>query len=235
MNVTAMIPARMGSERLKLKNLALLNGRPMISYVIGAAKASGVFDRIVVNSDGPVFQKIAQRYGVDFNLEPQHLGAAKSDDVVYNFLLHNPCDVVAWVNPISPLQSGEEIREVVNYFLQNGLDSLITVKNEQVHSVYQGEPINFSLQGLFAKTQELTPVQPFVYSVMMWRTETFIGEYEKHGYALLCGKLGYFPVSKQSSVIIKTDEDLMIAESILKARDHLGGYQVSYDELAAVR
>ena len=51
---------------------------------------------------------------------------------------------------------------------------------------------------------------------------------------MLSGKLGYFPVSKQSSVIIKTDEDLMIAESILKARGSQGGYQVLYDELAAV-
>ena len=32
--------------------------------------------------------------------------------------------------------------------------------------------------------------------------------FERQGYALLCRKLGYFPVSKKSSVIIKTDEDM---------------------------
>ena len=31
-NIVAMIPARKGSERLKLKNLALLKGHPLISY-----------------------------------------------------------------------------------------------------------------------------------------------------------------------------------------------------------
>ena len=37
MYITAMIPARMGSERLEKKNLALLDGNPLISYAIKAA------------------------------------------------------------------------------------------------------------------------------------------------------------------------------------------------------
>ena len=37
MHITAMIPARMGSERLEKKNLALLDGNPLISYAIKAA------------------------------------------------------------------------------------------------------------------------------------------------------------------------------------------------------
>ena len=44
----AMIPARIGSTRLKMKNLALIAGKPMIAHVIEAAKASGVFDQVVL-------------------------------------------------------------------------------------------------------------------------------------------------------------------------------------------
>ena len=233
MKVIAMVPARMGSERLKMKNLALLNGRPLISYAIEAAKASGVFSRIVVNSDGDVFREIAQRYDVEYYARPPQLGSSdtKSDDVIYDFVLKHPCDLVAWVNPISPLQTGNEIRDVVNYFIQENLDSLITVKDEQVHCVYNGEPINFSVKGLFAKTQDLQPVQSFVYSVMMWRTQVFTEAYQRQGYALLCGKLGYFPVSKESSMIIKTDVDLKMAESVLRVNSGEHGYEVRYDEL----
>ena len=68
---------------------------------------------------------------------------------------------------------------------------------------------------------------------MMWRTTTFLKAYEKQGYALLFGKLGYFPVSTRSSFIIKTDEDLMIAESILKATRGDQEYSILYDELVA--
>ena len=35
-NIIAMIPARIGSTRFKMKNLALLDGKPMISYAIEA-------------------------------------------------------------------------------------------------------------------------------------------------------------------------------------------------------
>lgn len=236
MKVVAMIPARMGSERLPLKNLALLNGRPLISYAIEAAKSSGMFDRVVLNSDGERFQEIADRYGIDFYLRPTELGSSetKSDTLVHQFMEEHPSDAVAWVNPISPLQTGEEVRNVVKYFHKENLDSLITVVDEQVHCVFEGEPINFKVEEIFAKTQDLAPVQSFVYSVMMWRTSAFMEAFQCRGHALMCGKLGYYPVSKRSAVIIKTDEDLMIADSILKSDEHENGFQVHYDQLADV-
>ena len=40
MRIVAEIPARAGSKRVKNKNLRLLNGKPMISYVIEEAKKS---------------------------------------------------------------------------------------------------------------------------------------------------------------------------------------------------
>lgn len=56
--IFAMIPARYGSTRLKMKNLALIAGEPMISYAIVAAKESGVFNRIFVNSENVIFKKL---------------------------------------------------------------------------------------------------------------------------------------------------------------------------------
>ncbi len=231
--IIAMIPARKGSTRLKIKNLALLRGKPLIAYAIDAAKSSGVFDKIVLNSDYGVFAKIARHYGVDFYLRPEELGSSttKSDSVVYDFMLKYPSDIVAWVNPTSPLQTGKEIREVISYFLEKRLDTLITVKNEQVHCIYDGKPVNFKMCEVFAQTQDLKPVQPFVYSIMMWRTKTFIKEFDRNGYALFCGKVGYYPVSKETSIIIKTKEDLMLAEYVLKAKQSIGSYEIKYDDV----
>ena len=75
--IYAMIPARYGSTRLQMKNLALINGQPMISYAINAAKESNIFDKVVVNSEHVVFEKIADRYGVDFYQRPSFLGWAR--------------------------------------------------------------------------------------------------------------------------------------------------------------
>ena len=45
------IPARYGSKRVKNKNLKLLNGKPMISYVIEASKKSKLVSEIYVNTE----------------------------------------------------------------------------------------------------------------------------------------------------------------------------------------
>jgi len=219
--VIAMIPARVGSERLKHKNLRMLGGKPVIAYVIDSAKEADVFEHIVVNSDQSVFGKIAERHGVEFFLRSQELGTSetKSDDVIADFMDHHKGDILVWVNPIAPLQPASEIRAVVEYFIDQGFDSLITVKDEQVHSLYQGKPVNFSVEGLFAKTQDLTPIQPFVYSLMMWRYRTFLNHYHENGYALLSGRVGYYSVHKDSTIILKYEDDLRMAEAVLRSRE----------------
>jgi CMP-N-acetylneuraminic acid synthetase len=234
LKIYAMIPARFGSTRLKMKNLALIDGRPMISYVVNAAQDSGIFDKIIINSDHDVFKSIAVRYNVDFYHRPENLGSssAKSDSVVADFMEVFPdADIVVWVNSIAPFQTGEEISKVVDYFINNKLDSLITVEDQQVHCNFKNQAVNYDLNGLFAQTQDLLPVQPFVYSIMMWRRATFLEEFTKNGYALFCGNFGVFSVSKLSNNIIKTAEDLKLADLLMRSINMSSGYQVKYDNL----
>lgn len=231
--IIAMIPARMGSTRLARKNLAILHGKPLIYYAITAARESGVFDRLVVNSENPVFGEIATRYGAEFYQRPEKLGGStiKSDDVVYDFMVNNPGNITAWVNSTSPLQTADEVKKVIEYFCKENLDSLITVREEQVHCLHGGKPLNFSEEGLFAQTQDLVPVQRFVYSIMMWRNKTFMKDYKKRGYAFFCGKTGYYPVSKASALIVKTEEDLRLIEYVMTGRDMKKDYHLNYEEV----
>ena len=57
--IVAMIPAKLGSTRLAMKNLALINGKPAIYYAIKAARESGIFSKIIINAEDAVFSKIA--------------------------------------------------------------------------------------------------------------------------------------------------------------------------------
>lgn len=231
--IVAMVPAKIGSRRLAMKNLALINGEPLVYYAIKAAKESDIFDRIVVNAEDALFSEIARRYHVDFYKRPKRLvgPTTKTDVVVYDFLKKNICDIVAWVSPIAPFQTGEQVKNIVEFFIKKRLDSLITVKNEQVHCIYKDKPINFEAKGLFARTQELTPVQPFVYSTMMWRRDVFVRMFEKKGHAILCGKTGFYPVSKLSAAIIKKKEDLMLADYLMRQATRNKKYRVNYDKI----
>jgi CMP-N-acetylneuraminic acid synthetase len=213
-----MIPARLGSQRLAQKNLVLLAGEPLISYAIRAATDSGVFDRVVINSESLVFKKVAEVYGAEFYHRPEELASAEaqSDDVVQDFMLNHQTDVVAWVNPIAPLQPADEVREVMTHFVEADLDSLITVREEPVHCNYQGRPLNYDPDEKFARTQDLAPVERFVYSLMVWKTQTFLDTYDKNGYAVLFGKMGFPAVSRESSIIVKKEEDIRMCEYILQ-------------------
>lgn len=230
-NIVAMVPARVGSTRLKMKNLALLGDKPVIAYAIDAARDAGCFARVVVNSDSDVFRGIAKRYGAEFYQRPEALGSSttKSDHVVHDFIQRHPCDIVVWVNPIAPLQTAGEVRAIVDDFRARQLDTLITVKDEQVHCLYGGEPLNFRLDDVFAQTQDLTPVQCFVYSIMMWRTHTFAAAFDERGYALLSGRVGYYAVGRESSILIKTEEDLRLAEHVVRTRLAGAALPVRYD------
>lgn len=64
MNI-AVIPARGGSRRIPRKNIREFHGRPIIAYSIDAAKASGLFERIVVTSDDPKTRIIARQCGAE--------------------------------------------------------------------------------------------------------------------------------------------------------------------------
>ncbi len=229
----AMIPARIGSTRLKMKNLALIGGKPMIGWAIEAAIESGAFDRVVVNADHRAFAPIAERFGAEFYLRPAALGSSdtKSDDVVADFMRAHPAEIVAWVNSIAPLQPPAEISAIVDHFRAQNLDSLITVEDKQVHCLAGGQPVNFSFAGKFAQTQDLVPVRPFVYSVMMWRTAPFLADMDKQGHAFFCGKFEAYPVGKLSSLIVKTEEDLLILDAIARSRK-VGTWSLAYDELA---
>jgi len=61
----AVIPARGGSQRIPRKNIRLLNGKPLLAYSIEVAKASGLFDRIVVSTDDEEIAEVAREYGAD--------------------------------------------------------------------------------------------------------------------------------------------------------------------------
>ena len=216
--IIAMVPARAGSTRLKWKNLALLNGKPLISYAIQAALNSGAFDKVIVNSDDPVFGDVAAQYGAEFYLRPRPIGSSltKSDEVVEDFLRQYPeASAVAWVNPISPLQTPEEISAIVRYFHQGKANSLFTVHEKKAHFLKNMKAINFSLSGKFAQTQDLEPVHEIVYSLMMWQARSFLSAMKEKGYGIMHGKIAYFPVSRKSSLNVKTVEDLRLIEHIL--------------------
>jgi N-acylneuraminate cytidylyltransferase len=64
MNV-AVIPARGGSKRIPRKNIKPFVGKPIIAYSIEAAKATQIFDLILVSTDDEEIAGVAKSFGAN--------------------------------------------------------------------------------------------------------------------------------------------------------------------------
>lgn len=76
MNI-AIIPARGGSKRIPRKNVRPFRGRPIIAWSIEAAKASGLFDEVMVSTDDDQIAAVAQAAGA---VVPFRRSARTADD-----------------------------------------------------------------------------------------------------------------------------------------------------------
>lgn len=216
----AEIPARINSNRVKRKNIRLLNGKPMIQYAIEACINSTKIENVFVNTDSDLIGQIAIDNDVGYYKRSDELASdtCKQDEFNYDFLKNIDCEVVVMVNPVSPLVESCDIDNAIAHFEKANLDSLITTKKEQLHTFFQDNPLNFCTDSLLPATQDIDPVHICTWNICIWRKKTFMQAYEEFGYAAFSGVVGYWAIDPIKAVKISYEEDFRMAEEILKSR-----------------
>ena len=138
----ALIPARAGSKRVRDKNIARLGGHPLLAYTVAAARASGVFDAVVVSTDSPRYAEIAKYYGAEVPaLRPASLAGDTSPDIEWvEHMLDlldgrgTRYDVFSILRPTSPFRQPGTIRRAWTAFTADpAADSLRAVEPCQQH------------------------------------------------------------------------------------------------------
>lgn len=214
--IIGMIPARMGSQRLKKKNLRELAGIPLITRAIRKCISSGIFDEVWVNSEDPSFAPIAAAEGVGFHQRPADLGSntATSEQYIFEFLENHSCDLLFQVHSIAPLLTLVDIGSFVQRMTESDEDCLLSTEEIQIECAYQGKPVNFTFDEK-TNSQDLKSVMRVIWSITGWRRDTFLAAARAGRCATYSGKVGFFPVNRFAAHIIKTEEDLQIAEALL--------------------
>lgn len=215
----AMIPARMGSQRLKQKNLRELQGVPLITRAIRKCREAGVFDEIWVNSEHPAFGEIAKAEGVGFHQRPEALGnnQATSEQFVHEFLGQHECEFLFQVHSIAPLLSVEDVRSFVQAMQRNEHDCLLSYEAVQIECALEGKPVNFTFSEK-TNSQELRPVQRITWSITGWRRSTYLAAVQAGQCATYSGRVGFHAVDHLAAHVIKTEADLQLAEAVLRAQ-----------------
>lgn len=132
----AVIPARAGSKRIPHKNIRLFNGHPLIYYSIRQALDSGIFDRVIVDTDNDKIADISRKYGAETPfLRPKKLAndAARTEDVLLHLLKrlkreqdYIP-DVIAILQTTSPFRDIEDIKSCYQVMSDPKIKSVCTI------------------------------------------------------------------------------------------------------------
>lgn len=131
----ATICARGGSKGLPNKNVRLLAGRPLIAWTILQARASGLFDAVVVSSDSAEIRTAAMEAGADaaFDRCPElSSDTAPKAPAIHDAMLRAEAqagrryDLLVDLDATAPLRVPDDIRGAVGLLENSGCKSVIT-------------------------------------------------------------------------------------------------------------
>jgi len=137
LNIIGVIHARGGSKRIPLKNIALLNNRPLVSYIITAALETGYLRRVIVSTDHPEIRRISMEYGAEVPFaRPAKLAEDCPSEWVTQHAVEfveaeesKKVDIVVSIQPTTPFCKGSDIDACVDILLSRPeLNSAFTVK-----------------------------------------------------------------------------------------------------------
>ena len=154
-----MVPARLGSKRVKKKNLRLIDGIPLIQHIINAAKESTFLDEIYINSESSQFKDIAEKSGIKFYQRPEILSSdtATNDDFALDFIENVECDILIQLLSTSPFVTTTEIDGFIKAMLDGDFETMISVANVRIECLYKGNAINFNKRGVHFKLFSFFP------------------------------------------------------------------------------
>ncbi|MFP6900646.1 MAG: hypothetical protein VCA36_06860, partial [Opitutales bacterium] len=175
----------------------------------------GVFDEVWLNSEHEDFSLIAEEEGAGFHKRPEPLGSnqATSEQYVAEFLQMHDCDYLFQVHSIAPLLRTDEVARFVEAMTTGEADVMLSCEEVLIECALDGEPVNFSYSEK-TNSQDLHPIQRISWSITGWRRSTYLSALESGKCATYAGKVDFFPINPMASHIIKTEEDLRIAEAL---------------------
>lgn len=232
--VLAVIPARVGSKRLPMKNFRQCAGKPLLAWSVEAALQAGIPpDDVVVSTDSHHFGRLmATIYGVQhLNRSPELATDEALTDPVLRETVHGVSgpmpDLVVLLQPTVPVRRPYLVRECIDRLQATGADSLLTAY--PLHFVWWREDSYIDKMGGAytmgaAKWRSQCPRRPrrqdmvareLMYhedgSVYVCRSRLLLEEGKRLG-----GHVELFETER--TVDIDTEEDFRAAEAMLAAR-----------------
>ena len=132
----AFIPVRGGSKSIPLKNIKMINGRPLIYWTLDATVNCDDIDIVVVSTDSCEIKQVVEKYGSDkFKIinrsEEVSTDTASTESVMIEFARNYDFENIVLVQATSPLLKSEDISKGICKYFQDGIDSVLSVVRQK--------------------------------------------------------------------------------------------------------
>jgi CMP-N-acetylneuraminic acid synthetase len=230
MNIVAFIFARGGSKGLPNKNIKIFNGKPLIAWAIEHAKSINRIGRVIVSTDSEEIAKTARSLGAEVPfIRPRDLATDESPEwlswqhALEFIMITDGClpDLMLSIPTTSPLRNPEDINKVIDEYLENDTDIVITV-TEPYRSPYfnivkdspEGYVELFARSEKYINRRQDCPKTFDMTTVAYAANPSFVLSNKN----IFDGRVRKIVVPKETSVDIDTLFDFEYAEFILKKR-----------------
>lgn len=222
----AIIPVRGGSKSIPLKNIKLINDRPLVFWTIDAAVNCSYIDEVYVSTDSNVIREVVEKYDNEkmkyklHCIERSQLTAtdtASTESVMLEFVEKVISDRIVLLQATSPLTDFKHLNEAFELLEKGGFDSIVTVVEQKRFMWTKDEnnggiPLNYhpsnrprrqDFQGHFIENGAFYITQ----------TERLINTEVR-----ISGKIGMYEMPEETYFEIDEPSDWLIVEQLLKKK-----------------
>ena len=206
----AIIPARIGSKRLKYKNIRIFKKKPLIFWTVKAAIESKIFNKIYISTDSKLIKEKLFNFKkkIEFLDRPKKFSGPKTKtSTLIKYLIKRNYLNKKYTNffllqPTSPLRSKQHILSMWKIFKKNDLLDLISV-SEKINKT----KINLNRKLLYKKngiTNKKIKKKIYQNGAVYIKNINYFLKYPK----FLCRRSSLYLMNKIDSLDVDYEKDL---------------------------
>lgn len=222
MNI-AFIPVRAGSKSIPLKNIKIINGKPLVYWTAKAANDAKCIDKVIIATDSPEIKSAVKSFDFPkveiYDREAENAtDTASTESVMLEYLNKSNLqdeDKFFLIQATSPMLKAEHIDGMFDYFTKSGADSIFSgIIEKQFHWEFTNqnfvEPVNYDYRRR-PRRQEFK-------GLVVENGACYINSVQNilHNKCRLSGKITFYELPSYTSYEIDEETDWIIVETLMK-------------------
>lgn len=222
MNI-AFIPVRAGSKSIPLKNIKIINGKPLVYWTAKSANDAKCIDKVIIATDSNEIKTVVKDFALPkvkiYDRDAQNAtDTASTESVVLEYLDKSdlkPDDNFFLIQATSPMLKAEHIDGMFEYFQKSGADSIFSgIIEKQFHWEFTNqnfvEPVNYDYRRR-PRRQEFK-------GLVAENGACYINSVQNilHNKCRLSGKITFYELPSYTSYEIDEEADWIIVETLMK-------------------